>query len=323
MHRIEVLLPSLDTRRLISLALLVVGFGTIILYLNCSDSCAGVSGTLAGLDLNLIGIFYLGALTFCILRDWHLPAWWMLASGVGAEVFLIGYQVRTGDYCPFCLTFGGVVIGLFLVNFQAKRFRSLAVAVPLGFLFLLLSFAAAPVVSYGESPSALPVFGTGPTEIRLYTDYFCGPCGRLEPELEEGLVALVESGRAKVVFIDVPMHRPTPLYATCFLAMLKPGVGIREALLDRNLLFAAAKEDLTTPATLQAFLRKMGSDAVCPEQPADFSFYNQLLTEDGIRSTPTLVVYQKGSSETHKGYGNVLKEIERLSKEAEKKSRNS
>jgi thiol:disulfide interchange protein DsbA len=313
MHRIEVLLPSPDIRRLISLALLVVGFGSIILYLKCADSCSGVSGTLAGLDLNLVGIFYLGAVSFCIVRVWDLAAWWMLAAGVGAEFYLVGYQVRTDEYCPFCLTFGGVVVALFLVNFKKNRFRSLLVATPLGFLFLLLSFAAAPVPGYGAESASLPVFGNGPTEIRLYTDYFCGPCSRLEPELEERLVALVESGEARVVFIDVPLHRPTPMYASYFLAMLQPECGIREALRERRLLFAAAARDLKSPQSLEAFLKEEGSQVVSPDQAGDFSFYNQLLDEDRIRSTPTIVVRQQDRSETFKGYSDVLKGIERLS----------
>jgi hypothetical protein len=314
MHRLEIVLPPVVTRELINLALLVIGFGTIVLYMICTDTCSGVSGTLAGIDLNLVGLLYLPAIGVCLLRNWKLPTGLMLASGVGGEVYLVGYQVYTGEYCPYCLTFGAVVVALCVVNFQRSQLRSQLIALPLGFLILLFSFAAAPLPSFGAGSSSLPVFGSGPVEIRLYTDYFCEPCSRLEPELEDKLVALVENGRARVVFIDVPLHPPTPIYAGYFLAMLKPEEGIREALRERGLLFAAAGQDLQSPESLEAFLRQAGCEVAGADKDGNFSFFNQLLAEDAIRSTPTLVVREKGRSESHQGYSKVLKEIDRLSK---------
>ncbi len=313
MYLLDFKLPQIITRKQLNIALLLIGFGAIIFYMTCLDACAGVAGSLLGIDLTYVGMLYLGAISFALLLGWQVLAFWMLAAGAGGEIFLIGYQVRTGDYCMFCLLFASVVIAMAAVNFCRTRIRALLLAVPLGFIMLWLSFAAAPVISYGAATiPSLPVFGNGPAEVRLYTDYFCGPCSRIEPELEDNLVALVESGKARVVFVDVPLHRHSPLYATYFLAMLQTDGNIQQAISDRNLLFAAARQKLNTPESLAQFLNNAGREVAMVTTQADFSFHNQMLTEDQVRTTPTLVIRKKENSVTFKGTSKVIEGIDQL-----------
>jgi len=313
MFHLDFPMPAIVTRARVNIALLLIGFGAILFYMTCVDSCAGVGGSLFGIDLIYIGLAYLAAIGGALLLRWQILAFWMLAAGVGSEIFLISYMVRTSDYCPFCLVFAAVVLTMAAVNFRRARLRALLLGAPAGFVMLLLSFAAAPVISYGATKTAaLPVFGDGPAEVRIYTDYFCGPCSRVEPELEEKLISLVESGKARVVFVDVPLHRHSPLYATYFLAMLQPDGNIQQAIHDRNLLFTAAKQKLHTPKSLAEFLNTAGRDVALISEQADFAFHNRLLTEDRIRSTPTLVIRQQDQSETFKGTSKVLEGIDKL-----------
>lgn len=305
--------PHRWSKKSLSLLLVAVGLLVVILYSTCLETCAGVAGTLAGIDLTYVGAGFLMVIGAGLLAGWQGPVYGLLSSGVGAEIYLVAYQVRTGEYCPFCLIFGASILALFSLQFHRSHLKMVLLGLPLGFLLLLLAFVAAPLPSYGADVYKLPQFGTGPVEVRLYTDYFCAPCSSMEAEVEKKLIDLVEQGRAQVVFVDVPLHAPTPVYARYFLSLLQSDTTFREALEYRRLFFKAAGLGLETEEKLDSWLKLRGIAVSKIEGPGIFALYDSLLAEDRIRSTPSLVVVQEGGRrQVVSGTGAVLKEIEAL-----------
>jgi len=102
----------------------VIGIGLMIGYRVCDTSCSSLQGTFLGMDLKMIGILYMAVLFMLTLppasRDATLVNYvrtMMLSGGLGAEVFLVRFQIVHDIYCPFCLAFGLCVVVLFVANF--------------------------------------------------------------------------------------------------------------------------------------------------------------------------------------------------------------
>lgn len=298
-----------ERKRLLNLLLPLAGAGAVLLSWICSDGCAAVAGTLAGIDLKIVGLIYLALFAACTLLSWHGAGFALLSMGMGAEVFLLGRQLATGKYCSFCLAFAAVVALLFLINVERERIRSLLAAAGGGFVLLLLSFSAAVVPSYGAAAGAVPAFGRGPVEVRLYTDYFCGPCSRLEPELAGRLGELVAGGKITLTLIDTPLHKQTPMYARYFLRLVQGQGDFAEVLRRRALLFEAAGRKLDSPEKLEAFLRQHDlTPGESDPQPALRQF-EEYLRQDEITATPTMVVRQDGGRQVRRGKSAIIEAI--------------
>jgi thiol-disulfide isomerase/thioredoxin len=160
-----------------------------------------------------------------------------------AEIYLIGFQVKSGVYCPYCLLFAVVLILLFVLNFRVSRKVLIVVAVILGLLFFVLFFEGTTRPVLADS-TLIPSFGSGKVKLRIYTDYFCGPCDKLEPKLDEMVKSLVRNKMATVTFVDTPIHTPTPMYARYFLYILNAKNEFEYAMRTRALLFAAARQNI-------------------------------------------------------------------------------
>ncbi len=120
------------------------------------------------------------------------------------------------------------------------------------FLIFFSLLTAAPAHA---AKADLPSFGKGKIEVRLYTDYFCGPCGRMEPRVEALLADLVKRNTVTLIFVDTPIHRFTPLYAKYFLYILNNDRAFAHVLQYRALLFEAAKGKIETGDKLEEFLK--------------------------------------------------------------------
>ncbi len=105
-------------------------------------------------------------------------------------------------------------------------------------IFLLIVSGPTPPVSAAD-PS-LPAFGEGVVEVRVYTDYFCGPCRAEEQEVMAAITELVAKNRIRVLFIDTPLHPETVLYAGYFLAAVNAKREFGQAVKARAALFEAA-----------------------------------------------------------------------------------
>ncbi|MEI7637233.1 MAG: thioredoxin domain-containing protein [Syntrophus sp. (in: bacteria)] len=167
---------------------------------------------------------------------------------------------------------------------------------------------------YAQGPvSPFPTYGTGAIQVRLYTDYFCPPCRAMEPPVEPVLRDLLKRKVITLTMVDVPLHRYSSLYAQYFLYALKGKNDLEHALKVRNILFeAATNTHVTTKEQLEEILKSKGIPfAVFNPKPA-FNRYNSLITEEGIKSTPTCVIIRRGKKEAFVGGQDILKALKHL-----------
>jgi len=156
------------------------------------------------------------------------------------------------------------------------------------FLFLLIVSGPAPPLSAAEP--ALPAFGEGAVEVRVYTDYFCGPCGAEEREVMAVVTELVAKNRIRVVFIDTPIFPETVLYAEYFLAALNAKREFGQAVAARAALFEAAGLKIGEKGKLESFLAKKGLEIRPFDAYPVFELFSRQIREDRIGSTPTVVI---------------------------------
>jgi len=276
-------------RQLLTVLLALTGIGITLAYIYCYGACSSLRGDLLGMDLKYLGIFYMSAIIVLALMRKFVLCLLLFAFGAGGEIFLIGYQVRSGIYCPYCLAFAATVFLGLTVNFERARRTLATLAAAAGLVFFLLFFSGAATPAYAaESP--LPAFGAGPVQVRIYTDYFCGPCRAEEAEVIALVTELVEKNLVRVLFIDTPVHQETILYAGYFLAIMNANREFGRAVAARAALFEAAEKKIGKKEALEAFLKKKGLSFLTFDTAPVFKIYGNYLKEDQIRATPTFVI---------------------------------
>jgi len=277
-----------------------VGIAIVLLYSMCEDSCAYLRGSIFGSDLTYLGIFYMGILALSNLLKRDLIFFSLLSLGIGAELYLIGFQITNSIYCYYCLSFGAVIILLFFLNFERSKKIFMTFSIVIGFILFLVLFkgTAAPVYA---ADTLIPSFGNGHVQVRLYTDYFCKPCNALEPKLEPVINDLVKRGVITITFIDAPVHKETTLYAKYFLYILNEKKELNYALRARAVLFEAAKQKITDSNKLEAFIKKKGIGFKPFDVKLTFGIFSSYLKEDKINKTPTCVINNRGKRENFTG----------------------
>ncbi|MDI9570983.1 MAG: thioredoxin domain-containing protein [Pseudomonadota bacterium] len=182
---------------------------------------------------------------------------------------------------------------------------------------LALALLAWPLLAghvAGEEPGALPRYGAGAIQVRLYTDYFCGPCRSIEPAAEALLRDLVKKKRITLTLVDLPLTRHSVLYARYFLYALKELNELEHALKVRRLLFdTAATREKSSPERIETALRNKGIAFASFDPRPLFDRYNELIKEDNVHSTPTCVIVKGGKKETFIGTDEVIKGLKGLS----------
>lgn len=325
----------MNLRRTATVLLALTGIGVMIYYESCVGSCSYLSGDLLGIDLQYVGIAFMAAVAAASVFGFERLLRIMLASGIGGEVFLVGYQFQEGIFCPYCLVFGVALILAFLVNHRrgARQvgWRKLAYAlgeipvrrggktepIPLtafmllNFFFFAVVFNGSPVPSYAAEtfPSA---FGNGPIEIRIYSDYFCPPCQRLEDGIESVLDRIVAQNKARILFIDTPGHRETPLYAQYFHRATADGGNYGRAKAVRRILFQAAREGVKTEDGLVAYLRSRGIQALAGSTAGYFQTLSRYIKDDRVRSTPTCVVISPNEGRSLYSGNGILEALKKI-----------
>ena len=150
-----------------------------------------------------------------------------------------------------------------------------------GFFFFFFSFTGSLTPAYGEE-NLVTSFGSGPTNVRLYTDYLCRPCKAAEPEVEALLAALVNKNAICLTFIDTPVHKETIFYAKYFLYALQSDRSFLRALAIRSALFEAAEQKIVAPPAMESFLTKKGIKYILdnPEQAREMGRAGRKLVEE-------------------------------------------
>lgn len=151
-------------RYAINIILLLIGVGVVIFYTLCGDTCTYLQGGIFGIELQYLGIIYVGILIlFNILRK-DLMILMLLSAGIGVELFLVGYQILHNTYCPYCLIFAAIIFIQFLLNMDGSKKLLVIVCVVLGFFsfFIFFQGSAFPVYSEAKTLTVLPfiTFGT-------------------------------------------------------------------------------------------------------------------------------------------------------------------
>jgi thiol:disulfide interchange protein DsbA len=157
-------------------------------------------------------------------------------------------------------------------------------------LLLCLLVVPGPATPVLAADPLLPAFGDGAVEVRIYTDYFCGPCRAEEQEVVAALRELVAKNRIRVIFIDTPLFPETVLYAGYFLAAVNAKREFGQAVAARAALFEASGLQIRGKSELEAFLAKKGLEMRQFDPAPVFAQLSRYIKEDRINSTPTVVI---------------------------------
>jgi len=136
-------------RYTINIILLLVGVGVVVFYTLCGDACTYLQGGMFGIDLQYLGMAYVIVLIVSNILKRDLIILMLLSAGIGAEFFLIGYQIVHNTYCPYCLVFAAIIVVQFLFNMNVSKKLLILVFMALGFLSFFIFFKG----------SAFPVYG--------------------------------------------------------------------------------------------------------------------------------------------------------------------
>ncbi len=193
----------------------------------------------------------------------------------------------------------------------SRRQRRLLVGLIAGSGLLLL-FSFLPYPAAGAADVLIPSFGSGKVQVRLYTDYFCGPCGRMEPRVEALISDLVRKNVITLTFIDTPVHSFTPMYAKYFLYILKKERNFPLVLRARAVLFEAARDKIEEQEGLEEFLKKNNVRYREFDPVSALAALSTLIREDNVRSTPTCVIIKDGKRGVFTGDIEIPKALELL-----------
>lgn len=188
-----------------------------------------------------------------------------------------------------------------------KAFVSGLFAITLAVLIVAVDGSAA------ERDTVFPSYGSGPVEVRIYSDYFCPPCRAMEPVVEPILKELLKKKVIRLTLVDTPLHPHTPLYARYFLYALKEKNDVDHAFQVRNLLFEASTDkSITTQERIEAIFKEKGIPYAVFDPQSAFDGYIALLKEDSIKSTPTCVIIKSGQKKTFVGEPDIINALKSL-----------
>ena len=301
----------MGARKIVNIALPLAGLGVVVFYNFCGSTCTFLKGGFFGIDLKYLGLVYPVLLVLLVLLKQDLPHLALLSLGVGMEINLVAFQVRNETYCPYCLIFGAILVFLFLFNSRRSKLPLMGIGVALGFLLCLLFFKGAVSPVYADEV-LFPSFGKGKVQVRFYTDYFCGPCDRMEPKIEPLLKDLVQRNVITLTFVDTPVHTLTPLYARYFLYIFNQDGMLDQIFRARTFLFEAARDKIGEKEKLEDYLRAHEVKfKECDPRPT-FAAFTALINEDNIKSTPTCVIINDGKKTVFSGETEITKALKLL-----------
>jgi thiol-disulfide isomerase/thioredoxin len=176
--------------------------------------------------------------------------------------------------------------------FKIKKLPLLVVSI-LGYLVILLTFSGSTTPACAQDVNkSIPSLGKGNNEILFFTDYFCPPCQALETDAEPLIRELLASGKVKITFIDVPGHRPTPIFAKYYLyAVNYAGSDPEEIFSIRKVLFHAAKKSsIKSEDALLGFLREMKINWTKYDDIPVLVMLSNIIKQNKVDTTPTCVI---------------------------------
>ncbi len=187
-----------------------------------------------------------------------------------------------------------------------KQNKAKAIALVMALAMAISSVLALVVLSiaYGASRNqpVYPIYGNGPIEVRLYTDYFCPPCRGMKPNVDSLLRDLVQKNKIKLALIDVPMSRQSADYAKEYLNCLHYYSHDLETAISLKSHFNYAAEN---GYRIEWYLNSAGIEHAKGSKDllsTVLSYYKEKIREDRIRATPTCVVRNYPASGSKRSY---------------------
>jgi hypothetical protein len=135
-------------KHLWNIILAVIAAGVMVFYATCTTSCSYLKGDILGLDLKYAGMIFMALIIILSIAKKDLFLSLLLSAGIGAEVILVSFQVRNDVYCPYCLTFGAILVILFLLNVNLSRKWVMALFFILGLAAFLIFFRGSAIPTY-------------------------------------------------------------------------------------------------------------------------------------------------------------------------------
>lgn len=304
----------------LNIVLALIAVGIEVYYSICGGACSYLSGSLFGIDLKYIGIAFMAlvVLLSILKKDFLLVV--ALSTGVGIEVYLVGFQIWYDTYCPYCLAFGGVVVIMFLLNIRKTLLKTAAISAISALILFSIFFKGSATPVYAAE-TLVPSFGTGSVNVRLYTDYFCPPCRAMEPKLEPVITELVNKDIINLTFVDTPIYKNSALYARYFLYIMNEKKDFDLALLARAVLIGAALEKISEASKMEEYLKNKGIKFKAFDTKQTVDVFNNHLKKDKINATPTCVIEKDGKTEKITGGPEIIAALERIKQESLKKTK--
>lgn len=296
------------------------------------DACSEAHKyTLLGIAMPFLGIgfFIIAGILYelSIANTFVKPLFPLLMfCASGAEVaFLLIQKFRIQKWCPLCLGVAATVYFVTLVtsfegvkNMIARVNLRGIMIMPLmrKIVTIVLVFTAGFFLAYrgmekGDAEESVPKIFLGKqdssVEVFIMTDWFCPACQKAEQEIERAVPALEK--RAKVFFVDVPIHPETLNYTPYNLSFLSyeknKYMELRKALLG---LTKKTKEP--TPDDVKGAITPLNvvyKPLSFLEATRGIKFYESLSREFKVSATPTVVVRDTKTGKVAKLVG--IKEI--------------
>lgn len=241
----------------------------------------------------------------------------LLAAGLGVEVHLYAFQIQNDVYCPFCLAFSIMLILSFTINYEvASAWREnrrriwlyflgeasfpmfklnklpLLIFSLLGYLTILFTFSGSVTPVYGQTTGGVvPSLGKGKYEIVMFADYFCPPCKRIDTKAEPLLKELLDTGKVKIKFVDVPFHHATPIYAKYYLYAANADSGADNIFRVRKTLFDAAQvKHIQKEDALIIYLNEQKILWKAMDEKSIFTKLSAIIKENNVKSTPACLI---------------------------------
>lgn len=316
----------------------------------CSDGCEETHlYRLFGVPLSPLGVGYftlcgLVFLTRSRIRFSRFLIPVLLSGALGSEFVFVWIQKYViGKWCPLCIGIAlSVVMACVLValerlpgvaiqiregerNRVMKRLAGKTALILFAFLtgmgISAMGLSKPDAFAAGLSEKSFAFGDTGSSsEVYIVTDWFCPACQVAEPEILKG--ARMAMPRAKVVFVDYPIHPETLNYIPYNLSFIlrekAKYLQIREALAT---LARKTKEPMHDD--VQAAVSPLGvrySQLNYADVLAGTQYFASLVKKLKVTGTPAVVVHDSRTGKTKTLYGmtditsdNIMKTVAEVS----------
>jgi hypothetical protein len=299
---------------ILAIVLALIAMGIEFYYSICGGSCSYLRGGIFGIGLQYIGITFMVVVIILSIIKQVLLLLMLFSTGVGVEIYLVGFQIWHNTYCVYCLIIGGVLVVQFFINLDWKKKKMAFVVMAAVLLIFPFVFHGSVTPVYAAEDLALPTFGKGPIQVRLYADYFCPPCQNLSTKTGPILADMVKRNVITLTFIDTPFYKHSSTYARYFLYAMHEKRDIDTVLTVRDTLFTAARQNITDTVKLEETLKSKQIQFRNYEVKPIFDQYGVLLQKDKVDATPSCMIEQDGKKELSVGDGDILKALEKLKK---------